>query len=72
MHHAAISQCSLFSVPIYPCSIVDVIPDGIDLSQVFIGDNHIDVKEEVNSVYQYRWVRYLDAESIYFRSRPSI
>lgn len=36
---------------------MDIIPDGIDLSEVFIGDNHIDVKEEVNSVYQYRWVR---------------
>jgi hypothetical protein len=36
---------------------VDIIPDGIDLSEVFIGDNHRDVKEGVNSVYQYRWVR---------------
>ncbi|KAL3773517.1 hypothetical protein ACHAWO_000513 [Cyclotella atomus] len=38
-----------------PSLPVDVIPDGIDLSHVFIGDNHRDVKEGVNNVYQYRW-----------------
>lgn len=47
------------------CSIVDVIPDGIDLSHVFIGDNHRDVKEGVNNVYQYRWVRIILMQSQY-------